>query len=220
MMSVFNKTRSLGAKHTRRAARGHFDREADAYESGHGYDRLEQPRAQAIGLLELGPSDRLLDIGCATGATLRRLAPVVDHAAGVDLSPRMIQLAREHAARQPNLEFAVADSAQLPFADNSFTAALCTFSFHHYPQPLAAAQEIARVLKGSGRLVLADASSDRWALRIADLVARHREPGHVRFYRSHELTAFLDTAGFERTTVQAADSWFAILTALKPANDQ
>ncbi|HVP74751.1 MAG TPA: hypothetical protein VMS63_01925, partial [Gaiellaceae bacterium] len=51
------------------AARRHFDEEAAEYESGRRYRRLVEPRAAAAALLDLTPSDRLLDIGCGTGIT-------------------------------------------------------------------------------------------------------------------------------------------------------
>jgi ubiquinone/menaquinone biosynthesis C-methylase UbiE len=200
-----------------KAARSHFDREAAAYESGRRYRRLAEPRTRAIELLELTPSDRLLDIGCGTGATLRQLAPLVAQASGVDLSPEMIKLALLQAREQPRLDFAVAESAELPFPDATFTAALCTFSFHHYPRPEASGRELARVLEEGGRLVLADACRDHWRIRLADWIARRLEPAHVRFYRTRELRGLLERAGFAEITIRRPGrSWFMIATARKP----
>lgn len=161
-------------------------------------------------------SDQLLDIGCGTGATVRTVAAKVKRAAGIDVSPSMIRYAREHAGDASNVEFVVAESSQLPFADASFTAVLCTFSFHHYPRPAASVQEMARVLVEGGRVVLADASSDYWAIRIADVLARWREPGHVRFYRSRELVGLLEQAGFVEITVhRPARGWWVIAQGVR-----
>ncbi|MGZ4383337.1 MAG: class I SAM-dependent methyltransferase [Gaiellaceae bacterium] len=172
---------------------------------------------RAIGLLELTSNDRLLDIGCGTGAALRRLAPQVARATGVDISPRMIEAARIEAHDQPKLDFSVADSAQLPFPGGAFTAALCTFSFHHYPRPEASAREIARVLEDGGRLVLADVSRDHWGIRLAEPIARRWDAAHGRFYRASELRDLLDAAGFAAVTIRRPGrSWFMIATALKP----
>lgn len=198
------------------AARRHFDREAVGYETGRRYRRLEQPRAAAAALLDLTPSDRLLDVGCGTGITVRSLAARVERAAGIDISPSMIEYAREQTQDARNVEFTVAESSELPFADASFTVVLCTFSFHHYPRPAASVQEMARVLVDGGRIVLADASSDHMAVRVADVVARRREPGHVRFYRSHELASLLEQAGFGHVAVRRLPrSWYVIATGTK-----
>lgn len=202
------------------ASRRHFDEEAANYESGRRYRRLVEPRAAAAALLDLTPSDRLLDIGCGTGITVRSLASRVERAVGIDISPSMIEYAREQTRGVTNVEFVVAESSELPFPDASFTAVLCTFSFHHYPRPAASVQEIGRVLVGGGRVVLADASSDHWTIRVADIVARRREPGHVRFYRSHELVCLLGQAGFiDIAAHRDPRSWYVIVTGMKAAAD-
>ncbi len=202
------------------ASRRHFDEEAADYENGHRYRRLAEPRAAAAALLDPAPSDRLLDIGCGTGITVRSVAPKVERAVGIDISPSMIEHAREQTRGVSNVEFVVADSSELPFPDASFTAVLCTFSFHHYPRPAASVQEMGRVLVGGGRVVLADVSSDNWLVRVADIVARRREPGHVRFYRSHELVRLLGQAGFiDIAAHRDPRSWYVIVTGMKAAAD-
>lgn len=205
------------AKARAQAARSHFDREAAVYETGCRYRRLWQPRAEAIDLLDLTRSDRLLDLGCGTGETLRRVAPLVTRAVGADISPAMIEQARSQAQGRANVEFVVAEAGRLPFADATFSVILCTFSFHHYPRPAEAAREMARVLSCGGRLVLADANTDSWLMKLADLVARHREPGHVHFCSSQEMTSLLAGAGFAEITLRPGRSWYLIATAVKPA---
>jgi len=205
---------SVGA--TAEVVRRHFDREAVGYERGRRYRRLERPRSEAAALLGLTPSDRLLDVGCGTGITLRSLAARAHRAVGIDISPSMIAYAREQARDVCNLEFVVAESSELPFPDASFTVVFCTFSFHHYPRPAASLHEMARVLVDGGRVVIADASSDYLAVKVADFLARRREPGHVRFYRSHELVSLLEAAGFVDVSVRRSPrSWYAIATGTK-----
>ena len=208
------------ARDAAEAARRHFDEEAADYESVRRYRRLEEPRAVAAALLDPRPSDRLLDIGCGTGITVRSLASRVERAVGIDISPSMIEYAREQARGVDNVEFAVAESSELPFPDASLTAVLCTFSFHHYPQPEASVREMARVLVGGGRLVLADASSDHWTVRLADIVARQREPGHIRFYRSYELQRLLGQASFIDIGIHRNPrSWYVVATGMTAATD-
>ncbi|HJP65160.1 MAG TPA: methyltransferase domain-containing protein, partial [Actinomycetota bacterium] len=152
--------------------------------------------------LQLGPQDRLLDVGCGSGAAVRAAATVVERAVGVDLSPGMIARARGLATALANVEFVEAESAHLPFDDGAFTAVLCTTSFHHYPDPEAATAEMARVLAPGGRLVIGDPSSDRLIIRVADPVLRAFEPGHVHMYRTEHLATILYGAGFSRVRVR------------------
>jgi ubiquinone/menaquinone biosynthesis C-methylase UbiE len=152
-----------------------------------------RPQQEALAALELGPTDRFLDVGCGTGAAVRTAAATVERAVGVDLSEAMIERARSLAAGAG--EFLVADSEALPFEDGSFTALLCTASFHHYPQPERALAEIARVLAPGGRLVLSDGTADLRVARVADWFMRRFDRSHVRLYRTEELTAMLSGAG-------------------------
>ena len=133
---------------------------------------------------------------------------------GVDLSEGMIERARELAAGTPGTEFVVGGSESLPFPYGSFTAVLCTASFHHYGDPGRALTEMARVLAAEGRLVLADGTADRRAARIADWLMRRFDRSHVRLYRTAELVAMLARAGFVEPEVQHLwDGGYAIIRA-------
>jgi ubiquinone/menaquinone biosynthesis C-methylase UbiE len=177
------------------ASSRHFDRWAGSYEEDATSRWLAGLQHEALETLDLKPEDRLLDVGCGTGAAVRSAAPLVERAAGVDLSPAMIERARELAADLPNAEFEEADSEHLPFSDEEFTAVLCTTSFHHYPNPGQAVREMARVLEPGGRVVIGDGSSDGLAGRALDLVLRTFQSGHVHFNRSRELEAYIAGAG-------------------------
>lgn len=76
------------------------------------------------------------------------------------------------AGATPNVEFQVADAEAVPFDDATFTAVLCTTSFHHYPNPASAVSEMARVLTLGGRIVVADIVSDRLIMRVFDQLLR------------------------------------------------
>jgi ubiquinone/menaquinone biosynthesis C-methylase UbiE len=171
--------------------------------------------------LELRPDDRLLDVGCGTGAAVRKAAPLVERAVGADLSPAMIARARELAEGLPNAEFHEADSERLPFEDGAFTAVLCTTSFHHYPDPARASREMARVLAPGGRVVIGDGSSDRLAARVVDLVLRTFQPSHVRLYRSQDLERLLADSGLSPDGSRSLwNGGYVIMTARKPPKAQ
>lgn len=70
---------------------------------------------------------------------------------GIDLSPRMLDVAR---AADPAIEFQEADIATLPFPDGSFDAVVCNFGLGHFPRPKAALAECVRVLAPGGMLAL------------------------------------------------------------------
>jgi ubiquinone/menaquinone biosynthesis C-methylase UbiE len=176
-------------------ARRHFDRWSGRYEEDPASRWLAGVQAEALAALDLQSDDRLLDIGCGTGAAVRDAAPRVERAVGVDLSPAMIARARKLAADLPKAEFQEADSERLPFADGAFTAILCTTSFHHYPDPRRATREMTRVLAPGGRVVIGDGCSDRFAARIVDTALRVFQPSHVHLHTTRELDSLLAEAG-------------------------
>jgi ubiquinone/menaquinone biosynthesis C-methylase UbiE len=193
-----------------------FDRRARTYEGGvtaRWRDPLQRASLQA---LELFPADRLLDVGCGTGAASRAAAEMGAAVVGVDLSPEMVKEAMTLAGPRENLAFDVADVEHLPFPDGRFTAVLCSNAFHHYPDPAGAVAEMSRVLAPGGRLAIGDATSDLRAARIADRFLRWFEPGHVRLYRSAELGAFVQDAGLDRVQLRKlSDGGFAIVRGVR-----
>jgi len=197
------------------ASRRWFDRRAEGYEGG-ATSRWRDPVQQAsLAALDLTGDDLLLDVGCGTGAASRAASAEVDLVVGVDLAPEMIRRATELATGVENVRFLVADSEQLPFDDGAFTAVLCSNSFHHYPDPLRAVREMGRVLASGGRLVIGDACADLRTARIADVVLRWIEPGHVRLYSSSELGSFLQRAGVSRVMLRKlSGGGFAIVRGI------
>ena len=203
------------------AAQAHFDRWAGAY----GRSRL-LPSLQRKALAELDPraDDRVLDVACGAGALVVGIAPQVERAVGVDLSEGMLELARSRLREvgqvEPvdNVEFVQAPSDALPFEDASFTAIVCTTALHHFPDPQASVDEMARVLASGGRLVIGDMARDALTSKLADPLMRRFEAGHVGLRRKREIEAMVTSAGLRVT--RSRHAWlllYAIVAAERPA---
>jgi SAM-dependent methyltransferase len=104
------------------------------------------------------PERRLLDIGTGTGRILQLLAPHVDEGLGIDLSRRMLAIARanldRHAAQ--HCQVRQGDMYQLPLQDGSVTVAVLHQVLHFADHPYAVLAEARRVLAADGRLVVVD----------------------------------------------------------------
>ena len=170
-----------------------FDERAAGYESGRlGQWHLEiADRTAARALACQRAPRRVLDVGCGTGYLLRRLAAQVPDAGarfvGVDLAPRMLQVAAERAG-DPRLRFARAAAERLPAADATFDLVVTTTSFDHWADQGAGLAECARVLAPGGTLVLTDLFS---ALLWPTLRGDRREKARTR----GRATALLAAAG-------------------------
>jgi SAM-dependent methyltransferase len=129
------------------------------------------------------PDSRVLDIGCGTGRTTRDAArrAVSGSALGVDLSSRMVDLARELAAREGlgNARFEQADAQVHPFPEGHFDIAVSRHGVIFFGDPLAAFANIARALRPGGRLALLTwqpPDRNEWITAFRTALSAGREP--------------------------------------------
>lgn len=138
---------------------------------------IHRRRALVAQALAASPCERVLDAGCGPGFYLAELLDAVGtcgSAVGVDGSKEMLALARERTAAHTNVEFEQADVCALPSAAGAFDAALCVQVLEYVGDPSAALREMHRVLRGGGRLVVADVdwSTLSWHASDPDLMRR------------------------------------------------
>ena len=92
---------------------------------------------------------RVLEVGCGWGELAEWLARESGaEVVATDLSPRMVELARERG-----VDASVADVQALPFEDGSFDVAVAAWMLYHVPDLDRGIAELARVLRPGGRLV-------------------------------------------------------------------
>lgn len=95
---------------------------------------------------------RLLEVGCGMGTDLLQFARGGAKVTGVDLTPRSIEISRQHLSVYGEVgDFANADCERLPFADASFDVVYSNGVLHHTPDTATAVREIHRVLRHGGR---------------------------------------------------------------------
>jgi SAM-dependent methyltransferase len=95
---------------------------------------------------------RLLEIGCGMGTDLLQFARAGAQVTGVDLTPRSIEISRQHfAVYGARGDFAIADGEGLPFADESFDVVYSNGVLHHTPDTAGAVREVHRVLRPGGQ---------------------------------------------------------------------
>lgn len=100
---------------------------------------------------ELKGKPKILDLCCGTGHLVKPLSKLGEYT-GLDFAPRMIATCKE---RYPKEKFVVGDAEKLPFKDKSFDCVVCFWSFHHITYPGQVLDEIKRVLKPGGFVLIA-----------------------------------------------------------------
>jgi len=159
------------------------------------YDTLVEPPnvvLRRIGLEMCRPRDgmKVLEVGCGTGTNLRLYENAGCDVFGIDLSPTMLEMARQKLSEHADLR--VADAAQMPYADDSFDLVTAFLTLHEMPAATRTAvmAEMIRVVNRDGRLLLIDFRSGPirfpkgWlfkALIVSMELAAGRE--HFRNYR-------------------------------------
>ncbi len=125
------------------------------YEEVERYRYESQPFMRE--LMEFGnfKGKRLLEIGCGLGTDLLQFARAGAEVTGVDLTPASIELVKKRFALYGlNVKAQVADAEHLPFSDSSFDVVYSFGVLHHTPNTQQAIDEIYRVLKPGGRIII------------------------------------------------------------------
>jgi SAM-dependent methyltransferase len=155
-----------------RAARSHWDADADRYQADHGSflgdagflwcpEGLTEAQAGLLGDVR---GRRILEVGCGAAQCSRWLTEQGAITVGIDISLRQLQHARridqQHGVRTPVLQ---ADAGVLPFADDSFDIACSAFGAIPFVADSARVMtEIARVLRPGGRFAFSISHPVRW----------------------------------------------------------
>ena len=199
-----------------------FTQAAKVYDSGHAgiYEMCKDDYPPILAELEKEEFHDVLDCGCGTGPMIELLHEKYPdkHYVGLDLTPEMIRVAQ--AKNLSNTEFLVGDSENLPFAEGSFDAVICSNSFHHYPNPQDFFNSAYRVLKKGGRLILRDYTSKSslllWLCNHIEMPLAHLcGHGDVRMYSGAEFRKFAENTSFEVVSFEAQKKMRAHLVARK-----
>lgn len=108
--------------------------------------------------LSPGRLGRVLDIGCGTGRMMEVLSPRADQVLGLDLSRRMLALARTRIAERglANCSVRQADMARIPLPDASFDLVVLCMVLHYADDPAAVLAEAARLAAPGGQVAVVD----------------------------------------------------------------
>lgn len=167
---------------------------------GWRYEYLRKGQSHVISLADIKENMNFLDIGCGTGWALGQAARILNnkgHFYGVDISPKMIEKAKDNFKGYSNFQFIKANSEAIPLDNDFFDVIICTNSFHHYLHPEKVMKEIHRILKKGGKIYILDPISDYWFMKVIDKIIRLMDPAHVKMYSSKEFSVLMENAGIK-----------------------
>ena len=145
------------------------------------------------------PRDTVLDVACGGGIIVCAFAPEVRHATGIDMTPAMLDRARQLAAEKviANVTWDQGDVSALPYPDGTFNIVVTRFSMHHFLDPVGILREMVRVCAPGGRVVIVDmyASEDTNKAAEWNRLEKLRDPSHVRCLTLTELQTLFGNVG-------------------------
>jgi ubiquinone/menaquinone biosynthesis C-methylase UbiE len=120
----------------------------------------------------------VLDVACGPGTVVAAFARRLRQAVGLDATDAMLRQAQKRTVERsvPNTAWVLGDIYALPFGAESLDIVTCRFASHHLQRPEAALEEMKRVCRPGGRIVLCDAVAAAF-----NRMERHRDPTTVEF---------------------------------------
>jgi ubiquinone/menaquinone biosynthesis C-methylase UbiE len=168
----------------------------------------------AIDALAPQPRETIVDIGCGAGQTVQQLASRVGplgRVIGVDIAPRVLEVARSRTAALAQVQLIEADAAALDLPDGTADGVYSRFGVMALSDPIAAFTNFRRMTRRGGRLAfvcwrsLEENELDLVPLQAAGVdMPIDRTP--FRFERRDYLVDVLRSAGFAKIAIEAFDA--------------
>ena len=150
-----------------------------------------------IELANVQPEDIALDVACGPELVVCAFAPHVRHIEGIDITEAMIGQARtrQKDAGLNNVTWRIGTVDPLPYDNESFSLVITRYSFHHFINPRHVLEEMIRVCRPGGRILVADAVLPADKAAAYDRMEKMRDPSHTSALISGELDAWFSAAG-------------------------
>ncbi len=201
--------------------KGAYNKVGEDYDSWYWMKSAKKLRADltenVIGILktELKTQDskqlRIFDLCCGTGHLVKPLTGMGEYT-GLDFAEKMI----EHCRRAcPGRNFVVGDAEDLPFKSNSFDVVVCFWSFHHMVYPERVLDEIRRVLKPGGIVIIATFKdvSLNFAAKLADITSSAYWGYTTKRYSKKEMGLLMGER-FKKVKMEIFPKGFSFLNAM------
>jgi len=146
----------------------------------------------------------LLDLGCGPGIVTAAMALDVREVVAYDLTPEMLNQAMKRCqeAGLKNVRFELGSAEHLPFKEETFDRVVTRLTIHHFLDPRRVMDEVARVTRRGGMVVVADvvSSENEEEATLHNALETLRDPTHVRMLSPGDMLGVIRMAGLRITS--------------------
>lgn len=140
-------------------------------------ERTAPAAAQLVKYAKIRSGHQMLDVACGTGVVAVTAARLGARVTGLDLTPELLERARENATiAEVSVNFVEGDAEALPFGNESFDVVTSQFGHIFAPRPDVAIGEMLRVLRRGGTLAISTWASEMFTGRMMRLIASYMPP--------------------------------------------
>ena len=163
--------------------------------------RIHMWKKRLNDIQKIKPAGKLLDVGCGIGTFLDLAKDYEYNVQGTEIS----EFGARHATQKSDLDVFLGDIAEANFPSDHFDIVTLWHSLEHVPNPTAHLQEINRILKADGLLVIAVPNVHNIFMRVIYLLGRRKKlklfaldakEWHFYFFSLQTLSALLNKTGF------------------------
>ncbi len=145
--------------------------------------------------------ESLIDVGCGTGEFLIQLRDRFKTLVGMDISPRAIEFASNKVGKDEKILLYQGELGSFRFSEEAFDVCLCLDVLEHVPQLFPLIQEIYRILRPGGDLIV---TVPNWYDIIITKILR-KNPFHINTLTPWRWMALLQKSGFKIRFYRAVD---------------
>jgi ubiquinone/menaquinone biosynthesis C-methylase UbiE len=173
-----------------------FSRQAVPFSELPGHSSSMQTLIEMSGVSD---TDVVLDVACGPGIVACEFASHAKQVTGIDITPKMIEQAKERQKdkKLANLAWKIGNVLPLPFPDSQFSIVLTRYTFHHFLDTKAVLMEMIRVCKPGGKVMVVDVVQPLEKSEAYDRMETLRDPSHTHALTLPEMALIVTESGLK-----------------------
>lgn len=159
--------------------------------------------------LSLDESMRVLDVAAETGHLSRAIAPHVKDVVAIDITPEMLDEAREEAVSEGlnNIQVEEGNAEKLPYENGSFDLVVSRLAIHHFENPILQLREMYRVCKPNHQIGIVDLLSpeEDEIAEVYNRLEKLRDPSHTIALARSQMVKVLEDVGITVDSIETRE---------------